>query len=228
MFRVLVVDDDKNTRFFIKEALELENYKVFTACNGEEALEIYDKEYIDVVIVDIMMPKMDGYEFTKELRSVNKDVIILMISAKQLSEDRIKGFKAGIDDYLSKPIDVEELLLRIKLLLNRINGVGNKKLVIGNVTVDYDSFTVSGYGEVQELPQKEFLLLYKLLSSPNKIFTKIQLMDEIWGLECDTGWETVVVHIGRLRKRFENYSEFKIENVRGLGYKAVITNEKKN
>ena len=228
MFRVLVVDDDKNIRFFIKEALELENYKVFTARDGEEALEIYDKEFIDVVIVDIMMPKMDGYEFTKELRSVNKDVIILMISAKQLSEDRIKGFKAGIDDYLSKPIDVEELLLRVKLLLNRIGGVGDKKLTIGDVIVDYDSFTVTKGEEVQELPQKEFLLLYKLLSSPNKIFTKIQLMDEIWGLECDTGWETVIVHIGRLRKRFENYKEFKIENVRGLGYKAVITNEKKN
>ena len=226
MFRVLVVDDDKNIRFFIKEALELENYKVFTASNGEEALDIYDKEYIDVVIVDIMMPIMDGYEFTKELRSVNKDVIILMISAKQLSEDRIKGFKAGIDDYLSKPIDIEELLIRMKVLLRRINGAGDKKLVIGDVIVDYDSFTVTKNGDVQELPQKEFLLLYKLLSSPNKIFTKIQLMDEIWGLECDTGWETVVVHVGRLRKRFENYSEFKIENVRGLGYKAVISNEK--
>ncbi|MBR2377293.1 MAG: response regulator transcription factor [Clostridia bacterium] len=226
MFRVLVVDDDKNIRFFIKEALELENYKVFTARNGEEALDIYDKEYIDVVIVDIMMPIMDGYEFTKELRSVNKDVIILMISAKQLSEDRIKGFKAGIDDYLSKPIDIEELLIRMKVHLRRINGAGDKKLVIGDVIVDYDSFTVTKGGDVQELPQKEFLLLYKLLSSPNKIFTKIQLMDEIWGLECDTGWETVVVHVGRLRKRFENYSEFKIENVRGLGYKAVISNEK--
>lgn len=226
MFRVLVVDDDKNIRFFIKEALELENYKVFTARNGEEALDIYDKEYIDVVIVDIMMPIMDGYEFTKELRSVNKDVIILMISAKQLSEDRIKGFKAGIDDYLSKPIDIEELLIRMKVLLRRINGAGDKKLVIGDIIVDYDSFTVAKNGDVQELPQKEFLLLYKLLSSPNKIFTKIQLMDEIWGLECDTGWETVVVHVGRLRKRFENYSEFKIENVRGLGYKAVISNEK--
>ncbi len=228
MFRVLVVDDDKNTRFFIKEALELENYKVFTACDGEEALNIYDKEYIDLVIVDIMMPKMDGYEFTKELRLVNKDVIIIMISAKQLSEDRIKGFKAGIDDYLSKPIDIEELLIRMKVHLHRISGVGDKKLTFGNVVVDYDSFTVSKGSDVQELPQKEFLLLYKLLSSPNKIFTKIQLMDEIWGLECDTGWETIIVHIGRLRKRFENYDEFKIENVRGLGYKAVINNEKEN
>ncbi len=228
MFRVLVVDDDKNTRFFIKEALELENYKVFTAKNGEEALEIYDKEYVDLVIVDIMMPNMDGYEFTKALRSVNKEILILMISAKQLSEDRKKGFKAGIDDYISKPIDAEELVLRIKALLHRSKSVSEKEILIGGVTVDYNSFTVKGHGQVIELPQKEFLLLYKLLNSPDKIFTKIQLMDEIWGLECDTGWETLTVHIGRIRKRFKSFTEFKIENVRGLGYKAVINYEEKD
>ena len=228
MFRVLVVDDDKNTRFFIKEALELENYKVFCAKDGVEALEIYDKEYIDLVILDIMMPNLDGYELTKELRSVNKEILILMISAKQLSEDRKKGFKLGIDDYISKPIDVEELILRIKVLLHRAHATSEKQIVIGDVKIDYDSFTITGYGTTQELPQKEFLLLYKLLSNPNKIFTKIQLMDEIWGLECDTGWETLTVHIGRLRKRIENFKEFRIENVRGLGYKAVINYEEKN
>jgi DNA-binding response OmpR family regulator len=148
-----------------------------------------------------------------------------MISAKQLSEDRKKGFKLGIDDYISKPIDVEELILRIKSLLHRAHGASEKQILIGNVKIDYDSFTITAYGTTQELPQKEFLLLYKLLSNPNKIFTKIQLMDEIWGLECDTGWETLTVHIGRLRKRIENFKEFKIENVRGLGYKAVITYE---
>ncbi len=228
MFRVLVVDDDKNTRFFIKEALELENYKVFTAKDGAEALEIYDKEYIDLAIVDIMMPNIDGYELTKQLRSTNEELLILMISAKQLSEDRKKGFKAGIDDYISKPIDPEELVLRIKALLHRSKTVSERELVIGEITIDYNSFTVKGNGKSVELPQKEFLLLYKLLSSPNKIFTKIQLMDEIWGLECDTGWETLTVHIGRLRKRFKDYKEFSIENVRGLGYKAIINNEEKN
>ena len=160
MFRVLVVDDDKNTRFFIKEALELENYKVFCAKDGVEALEIYDREYIDLVILDIMMPNLDGYELTKELRSVNKDILILMISAKQLSEDRKKGFKLGIDDYISKPIDAEELLLRIKVLLHRSKSVSERKIKIGEVIVDYDSFTVKRGGETQELPQKEFLLLY--------------------------------------------------------------------
>ena len=221
MFRILVVDDDKNTRFFIKEALSLEGYEVFTAENGEEALAVYDREYIDLVIVDIMMPKMDGYAFTRALRETNKDLLVLMISARQLPEDRKKGFIAGIDDYMSKPIDPEELVLRLRALLHRARLAESRRITVGDVTVDYDSFTVTGHGQTVELPQKEFLLLYKLLSHPGKIFTKIQLMDEIWGLECETGWETVTVHIGRLRKHFEGWEEFCIENVRGLGYKAV-------
>ena len=222
MFKILVVDDDKNTRFFIKEALELENYKVFCAKDGLEALDIYEKEYFDLVILDIMMPSLDGYELTRQLRLTNKDILILMISAKQLSEDRKKGFKAGIDDYISKPIDSEELILRIKALMHRSNMGSDKKIEIGDVLINYDSFTVKKGNNVQTLPQKEFLLLYKLLSNPEKIFTKIQLMDEIWGFDCDTGWETVTVHVGRIRKRFEGWAEFSIENVRGLGYKAVI------
>ncbi len=221
MFRVLVVDDDKNTRFFIKEALTLEGYEVFTAQNGEEALALFDREYIDLVVVDIMMPKMDGYTFTKTLREYNKEILILMISAKQLPEDRKRGFVAGIDDYMSKPIDPEELVLRLRALLHRAKLADGRRIVLGDVTVDYDSFTVTGHGQSIELPQKEFLLLYKLLSHPDKIFTKIQLMDEIWGMDCETGWETVTVHVGRLRKRFEGWEEFRIENVRGLGYKAV-------
>ena len=168
-----------------------------------------------------MMPKMDGYEFTKELRSFNQELPILMVSAKQLPDDRKKGFKMGIDDYMTKPIDTEELMLHVKALLRRSKIVNERKIIIGDVVLDYDSYTVKGHGECQELPQKEFMLLYKLLSFPNKIFTRIQLMDEIWGLDCDTGWETVTVHIGRLRKRFEGWNEFQIESFRGLGYKAV-------
>lgn len=221
MFRILVVDDDKNTRYFLKEALELDHYIVFTARNGEEALDVYEKEYIDLAIVDIMMPGMDGYELTRQLRLINEDLLVLMISAKQLPEDRKKGFLVGIDDYMSKPIDAEELLLHVKALLHRGRSASERKLVIGDVTLDYDSLTVTRNGQTQELPQKEFLLLYKLLSSPDKIFTKIQLMDEIWGPGCDTGVETVTVHIGRLRKRFEEWNEFRIDNIRGLGYKAI-------
>ena len=205
MFHILVVDDDKNTRYFLKEVLELEHYTVTSASNGEEALSVFENEHIDLVIVDIMMPKIDGYQFTKTLRMTNKELPILMVSAKQLPEDRKKGFLVGIDDYMSKPLDHEELILHVKALLRRAKIALDRKIVIGEVVIDYDSLTVSGHGIVQELPQKEFLLLYKLLSYPNKIFTKIQLMDEIWGVDCETGWETVTVHINRLRKRFENW-----------------------
>lgn len=221
MFNILVVDDDKNTRLLLKAVLENENYNVFTANNGEEALKIMDKEHIDLAVIDIMMPKMDGYEFTETLRENDNNLPILMVSAKQLPADKRKGFIVGTDDYMTKPIDEVEMLLRIKALLRRAKIANERKIVIGDVTLDYDSLTVSRNGEIQELPQKEFLLLYKLLSYPGKIFTRIQLMDEIWGMQCDTGWETVTVHIGRLRKRFEGWNEFEIESVRGLGYKAV-------
>jgi len=167
------------------------------------------------------MPRMDGYQFTETLRGINNDLPILMVSAKQLPADRHKGFLVGTDDYMTKPIDEKEMLLRIKALLRRARIASERKIVLDDVVLDYDSLTVSRNGETQELPQKEFLLLYKLLSYPGKIFTRIQLMDEIWGTESETGWETVTVHIGRLRKRFEDWNEFRIEAVRGLGYKAV-------
>ncbi|MBQ7373559.1 MAG: response regulator transcription factor [Clostridia bacterium] len=221
MFHVLVVDDDKNIRYVIKEILETAQYTVSTAINGEDAFDVLIREHIDLVIVDIMMPTMDGYEFTKELREFNEDIPVLMVSAKQLPEDRKKGFMVGIDDFMSKPIDAEELLLHVKALLRRAKIVSERKLQVGKVVLDYDSYTVERLGEVHELPQKEFLLLFKLLSFPNKIFTRIQLMDEIWGVDCDTGSETVTVHVGRLRKRFEHWDDFEIEAIRGLGYKAV-------
>lgn len=221
MFHILVVDDDKNTRRLIQAVLEAENYTVFTAVNGADALDVVDREHIDLVVLDIMMPEMDGYEFTKVLRASQNDLPILMVSARQLPADRHKGFLAGTDDYITKPIDEQEMLLRIKALLRRAKIASEHKMEIGDVILDYDALTVTKNGQTQELPQKEFLLLYKLLSYPGKIFTRIQLMDEIWGSESDTGWETVTVHIGRLRKRFEGWKEFEIESVRGLGYKAV-------
>jgi DNA-binding response OmpR family regulator len=221
MFHILVVDDDKNTRRLFQAVLENDGYKVYTAGNGTEALTVMDQEHIDLAVVDIMMPQMDGYEFTKMLRETDNSLPILMVSAKQLPADKKKGFLVGTDDYMTKPVDEEEMLLRVRALLRRARIVSERKIEIGDVVLDYDSLTVTKKDQVIELPQKEFLLLYKLLSYPGKIFTRIQLMDEIWGAGSESGWETVTVHIGRLRKRFEGWEEFEIESVRGLGYKAV-------
>ncbi len=221
MFHILVVDDDKNTRRLIEAVLRQDNYTVSTAADGEAALRELETTHVDLIVLDVMMPHIDGYELTRMLRDAGNDIPILMVSAKQLPADRHMGFLAGTDDYISKPIDEEEMLLRIRALLRRAKIASDRRIEIGGVVLDYDALTVTGHGTVQELPQKEFLLLYKLLSYPGKIFTRIQLMDEIWGMDTDSGWETVTVHIGRLRKRFEGWDEFRIESVRGLGYKAV-------
>lgn len=221
MFHILVVDDDKNTRLFLTALLEDAGYTVTAAINGEDALEKMDRSHVDLVVLDIMMPGMDGYEFTRIIRESDTNLPILMVSAKQLPADKHKGFAVGTDDYITKPVDDEEMLYRIKALLRRAKIATERRITVGDVVLDYDSMTVSRGEDVQELPQKEFLLLYKLLSYPGKIFTRIQLMDEIWGADSETGWETVTVHIGRLRRRFEGWEEFQIESVRGLGYKAV-------
>lgn len=221
MFNILIVDDDKNTRKLMCAVLEAEHYNVFTAENGEDALEVMDKQHIDLVILDIMMPVMDGYDFTKTLRQANNNLPVLMVSAKQLPADRKQGFIVGIDDYMTKPVDEEELLLHVKALLRRAQIATERKIIIGEVCLNLNSFTVTRGPETQELPPKEFLLLFKLLSYPGTIFTRIQLMDDICGMENDSNWETITVHINRLRKRFEKYDEFEIISVRGLGYKAV-------
>lgn len=221
MFQILVVDDNKNTRRLMRAVLEEENYKVFTAEDGQAALDLMENQHIDLVLLDIMMPNMDGYEFTKILREMKNDLPILMVSAKQLPIDRKQGFIAGTDDYMIKPVDEEEMLLRIKALLRRAKIATEREISIGEVTLDYDKLMVSRLDEVHTLPQKEFQLLYMLLSYPGKIYTRIQLMDEIWGVDSDTGWETVTVHVARLRKRFGEWPEFDIESVRGLGYRAV-------
>ncbi len=221
MFHLLVVDDDKNTRRYFQALLSEEGYKVRTAKNGKEAMELLEQESFDLIVLDVMMPEMDGYTFTKALREREENLPILMVSAKQLPSDRHEGFLAGTDDYITKPVDETEMILRIKALLRRAKIAIERKIEIGNVVLDYDNFTVTRGQEVQKLPQKEFQLLYKLLSYPGKIFTRIQLMDEIWGEDSETGWETVTVHIGRLRKRFDQWEEFAIESVRGLGYRAV-------
>ena len=221
MVRILVVDDEINTRKYLKTILERDHYEVELAFDGEDALEKLASTHIDLIVLDIMMPKIDGYELTRLLRETNNELPILMLSAKHLPVDKKKGFVVGTDDYMSKPVDDEEMLLRIKALLRRAKIVNERKITIGSAVLDFDSLSIKRDDNTQVLPQKEFELLYKLLSYPDKIFTRIQLMDEIWGLDSETGWETVTVHIARLRKKIEGYEEFEIVSVRGLGYKGV-------
>ncbi|MBP1556481.1 MAG: response regulator transcription factor [Oscillospiraceae bacterium] len=196
-------------------------YRTTAANDGEQALAILEREYIDLMVCDIMMPKMDGYELTKTLREADNDLPILMITARDTFLDKQRGFGAGADDYMVKPIDVNEMLLRITALLRRAKISSERRIVCGDVVLDYDALTVSGGGFDELLPQKEFYLLYKLLSYSGKIFTRRQLMDEIWGPDTATDERTVDVHVNRLRERFRNCEAFEIVTVRGLGYKAV-------
>ena len=221
MFQILVAEDDKNTRRLMEAVLKEHGYHPILACDGLEALKLLDTHHVDLVILDIMMPGMDGYELTRQLRATDYTLPILMVTAKQLPEDKRKGFIVGTDDYMTKPVDEEEMILRIRALLRRAQIVNERRITIGDVCLDYDSLTVSRGNESQTLPRKEFYLLYTLLSYPGKIFTRIQLMDEIWGMESQSDDNTINVHINRLRKRFEDYPEFTIETIRGLGYKAV-------
>ena len=221
MFRILVVEDDANTRKLMCAVLKQNGFEPLNAEDGLQALEVVDKEHIDLVVLDLMMPNMDGFDLTRELRSVWQHLPIIMVTAKQEPKDKHDGFIAGTDDYMTKPVDEQELILRIKALLRRSQIASERKIVIGDVVLDYDALTVSRKGEANTLPQKEFQLLFKLLAYPGTIFTRIQLMDEIWGLDSDTSDHTLNVHINRLRERFYGWEEFDIVTVRGLGYKGL-------
>ncbi|MGG7178455.1 response regulator transcription factor [Clostridium paraputrificum] len=225
MVKILIVEDNNKLRKLIDVYLSHNGYKTYNATDGLEALEIINNNMIDLVICDIMMPNMDGFELVEELRTIYTNLPILIVTAKEAKEDKILGFKLGIDDYMVKPIDLEELLMRVKALLRRANINNEHKLTIGDLVLDYDKLTVTKGDDVTELPQKEFYLLYKLLSYPNQIFTRIQLMDDIWGMDAKSDEQTVNVHIRRLREKFSHYSEFEIVTVRGLGYKAVREND---
>jgi len=220
MFRILIVEDDKNTNRLMSAILRTNGYDVITAFDGLEALQKLDEHQVDLMIADVMMPNLDGFELTKQLRDANYTMPILMVTAKELPEDKHRGFLVGTDDYMTKPVDKEEMLLRIKALLRRSEIVNERKITIGKVVLSYDALTVTRGNEVIALPPKEFYLLYKLLAYPGQIFTRLQLLDEIWGLDTDSADNTVTVHINRLRKRFEDYPEFELQAVRGIGYKA--------
>ncbi len=223
MFRILVVEDDVNTRKLMQAVLSQNGYEPVPAADGVEALDILDKKHIDLILLDIMMPRMDGYEFTEIIRDnqMLRDIPILMVTARETPADKRKGFLIGTDDYMVKPVDEDEMVLRIAALLRRSRIVNEHRLLVGGTLLDYDSFSVSSEGYISELPRKEFLLLYKLLSYPGKIFTRRQLMDEIWDMDSDTDERTVDVHINRLRDRFKGNPDFDIVTVRGLGYKAM-------
>lgn len=222
LFTILVVEDDLNIRKLMCAVLKQHGFNPSCAEDGIQALDVMEKQHIDLVVLDLMMPNMDGYELTRQIRLSWRDLPILMVTAKQEREDKRKGFLVGTDDYMTKPVDEEEMVLRIKALLRRARIANEHKLRIGKAVLDYDSLTVTREEQVCLLPQKEFQLLFKLLSYPNVIFTRMQLMDEIWGLESETDDHTLNVHINRLRNRFRDWQEFEIVTVRGLGYKAVL------
>ena len=222
MFCILVVEDDRNTRKLMEAVLLQNGYEVFLAADGIDALDQMDNHHIDLIVLDLMMPRMDGYEFIDILRKGSCNLPILMVTARETPADKKKGFLLGTDDYMVKPVDEEEMVLRITALLRRSQIANEHRLTVGKTVLDYDALTVTQNETVQELPNKEFLLLYKFLSYHNKIFTRRSLMDEIWDMNSDTDERTVDVHINRLRDRFKDNSDCEIVTVRGLGYKAVI------
>ena len=221
MFDILVVEDDRSTRLLMEAVLRRGGYNPILASNGIEALEIMDHKHIDLVLLDIMMPEMDGYEFTKTLREGGFELPILMVTAKEAPADKKQGFLAGTDDYMVKPVDEEEMILRIAALLRRSKISSEHRLTVGETVLDYDKLTVFDGKSETALPPKEFLLLYKLLSYQGKIYTRAALMDEIWDMDSESDPHTVDVHINRLREKFGQNRDFEIITVRGLGYKAV-------
>ena len=221
MFKILVVEDNKNLLVLMRSRLEHSGYEVLRAENGQEALSVLESFQVDLIISDIMMPHMDGFELIESLREANLNMPILIVTAKEGFEDKERGFRLGTDDYMVKPIDMNEMILRVAALLRRAQINNEHKIVIGEVVLDYNTLTVSGPNFLVELPKKEFLLLFKLLSYPKQIFTREQLMSEIWGMDSDSDERTVDGHIKKLRKKFEERPEFKIVTIRGLGYKAV-------
>ncbi|MGE4485815.1 MAG: response regulator transcription factor [Oscillospiraceae bacterium] len=224
MVNILVAEDDDTLRHIICTVLSKNGYVAFPAIDGEDALRVLEREHIDLFISDIMMPKVDGYDLTRALRDSGYTLPILMVTARESFEDKKRGFLAGADDYMVKPIEINEMLLRVGALLRRAKIANEHRLICGSSVLDYDSLTVTVDGVITPLPQKEFLLLFKLLSYPGKIFTRSQLMDEIWGVDSETDERTVDVHVNRLRDHFRDCPDFSLVTIRGLGYKAVRAN----
>ena len=221
MFRILIAEDDRELRQLFQHVLMKNGYAVTGVADGKEALDAIDKGYYDLIISDIMMPVMDGYELVSSLRQAGINTPVMMITAKDAFDDMRLGFLSGTDDYMVKPVNVNEMVLRVGALLRRAQMINERRQTIGNTVLECDSLTVTCNGESMVLPQKEFMLLYKMASFPGRIFTRQQLMDDIWGYDSDSDTHTVDVHIGRLRERFKDNPDFKIVTIRGVGYKVV-------
>jgi len=221
MLKILIAEDDRELRQLFQHVLIKNGYSVKGVSNGKEALDAIEQDYFDLIISDIMMPEMDGYELVHSLSEANDNTPVMMITAKDAFDDMRMGFLSGTDDYMVKPINVNEMVLRVGALLRRAQMINERRQTIGNTVLEYDSFTVISEDERMVLPQKEFMLLYKMASFPGKIFTRQQLMDDIWGYGSESDTHTVDVHIGRLRERFRDNEDFKIVTMRGVGYKVV-------
>ena len=223
MFRILVVEDDAELRELFRQVLGKNGYQAVGAADGVQALDALDNDYYDLIISDVMMPVMDGYELVRQLREAGITIPVLMITAKDGFDDMRTGFLSGTDDYMVKPVNVNEMVLRVGALLRRAQMIAERRQTLGRTVLECDSYTATRDGVSIALPQKEFLLLYKMASFPGKTFTRQQLMDEIWGYDADTDSHTVDVHIGRLRERFKDNPDFRIVTMRGVGYKVVRT-----
>ena len=221
MLKILIAEDDRELRQLFSHVLMKNGYTVKGVSNGKEALDAMEHDYYDLIISDIMMPIMDGYEFVRLLRETGNKTPVMMITAKDAFDDMRLGFVSGTDDYMVKPVNVNEMVLRVGALLRRSQMINDRRQVIGGTVLECDSLTVISNGESVVLPQKEFMLLYKMVSFPGKIFTRHQLMDEIWGYDNESDTHTIDVHIGRLRERFRDNSDFKIVTMRGVGYKVT-------
>jgi len=221
MLKILIAEDDRELRRLFAHVLIKNGFSTKEVSNGKEALDAIDSEYFDLIISDIMMPVMDGYEFVRHLRDAGNTTPVMMITAKDAFDDMRQGFLSGTDDYMVKAVNVNEMVLRVGALLRRAQMINERRQVIGDTEMEYDSMTVITPEGRTVLPQKEFMILYKLASYPGRIFTKQQIMDDIWGYDTETDPHTVDVHIGRLRDRFRDNKDFQIVTMRGLGYKIV-------
>ena len=226
MFRILVAEDDHAIRTLITTKLKQENYTIYTAENGEEALSVMEKHQVDLLISDIMMPVMDGYSIVKALRETKHTLPSLMITAKSQLESLEEAFTLGVDDYMVKPIRLEELALRVRALLRRAQLETEKVLRFPHTKLDYNALTLTDLetDTVYQIPKKEFYVLYKLLSNPEKIFTRLDLLDDIWGMEEDLDERLVDACIKRVRQKFKDNPDFDIVTIRGLGYKGTVKN----